>query len=369
MASARLDDYFDPLAKARELIEAGKADVAVDLLEALQATGRGGILLQRARVTARIAAGQLEIALAVASGAVAMYPDVAAMAVTLGEALLANNHLATAIGEFQRALRIDPDSLEARTFLGIAWLEAGEADKAADEFAKLPEEAAQLPAIAAKLAEIEAMRARPRSDARYVRHLFDQFSADYDQRMIGQLGYGAPQILRGLADLIGLLYRDPLAILDLGCGTGLSGAAFFDLAAQLVGIDLSPAMVEKAKARGIYNDVRVGDIETVADESAYDLVLAADTLVYLGDLEPVFRAAAKALVAGGTFLFTVERKDGDGYELGPKRRWRHSETYLRRVAGDAGFDVAGFLECSPRSEAGVPVEGYAVALTLAEKVG
>ena len=206
------------------------------------------------------------------------------------------------------------------------------------------------------------MRTRPRSDPRYVRHLFDQFSADYDARMIGQLGYGAPQILRSLADLIGLLYRDPLSILDLGCGTGLSGAAFYDLAVRLDGIDLSPAMVEKAKARGIYNDVRVGDIETPASECGYDLVLAADTLVYLGDLEPVFRAAANALAPGGTFLFTVERKEDDGYELGPKRRWRHSEAYLRGVAAETGFNIAGFLECSPRTEAGVAVEGYAVAL-------
>ena len=356
------------LPKPDELIEAGKADVAVDLLEALHATGRGGLLLQHARVTAHIAAGNIEKALAIARDAAAIFPDVATVAVALGEALLANGHLAVAIAEFQRALRLDPDALEARVFLGCAWLEAGEADKAADEFAKLPEDGIG-PSISAKLAEIEAMRTRPRSDPRYVRHLFDQFSADYDARMIGQLGYGAPQILRNLADLIGLLYRDPLSILDLGCGTGLSGAAFYDLAVRLDGIDLSPAMVEKAKARGIYNDVRVGDIETAASDGGYDLVLAADTLVYLGDLEPVFRAAAEALVSGGTFLFTVERKEDDGYELGPKRRWRHSETYLRAVAAATGFDVAGFLECSPRTEAGVPVEGYAVALTLAEKVG
>jgi predicted TPR repeat methyltransferase len=113
----------------------------------------------------------------------------------------------------------------------------------------------------------------------------------------------------------------------------------------------------------------VGDIETAVGEGGYDLVLAADTLVYLGDLEPVFRAAAKALVPGGAFLFTVERKEEDGYELGPKRRWRHSEKYLRGLAAETGFDVTGFLECSPRSEAGVPVQGYAVALSLAEKVG
>jgi predicted TPR repeat methyltransferase len=360
MANARLADDEDPLGRAEALIAAGKSDEAVRLLERLHEAGRGGLLLQAARARALIAVGDREKALAVAREAAALYPSVATAIVTLGEALLASGHLATAIGEFHRALRLDPGFAPARFLLGCAWLEAGEADKAADAFDALTDDDA--PGLAEKRAEIEAMRARPRSDARYVRHLFDQFSVDYDARMIGQLGYGAPQILRGLADLIGLLYRDPLSILDLGCGTGLGGSAFFDLASRLDGIDLSPAMVEKAKARGIYNDVRVGDIETAASDSGYDLVLAADTLVYLGDLGPVLRAAAKALAPGGTFLFTVERKEDDGYELGPKRRWRHSETYLRRVAAETGFDIAGFLECSPRSEAGVPVEGYAVAL-------
>jgi predicted TPR repeat methyltransferase len=361
MANARLDDYFDPFAKAEALIDEGKADVAVALLEALHETGRGGLLLQQARVTAHIAAGRTEDALAIARNAAGLFPDASGMAVTLGEALLANGHLPTAIGEFQRALRLNPNAIEARVFLGYAWLDAGEADKAADEFAKLPE---TTPSIAAKLAEIEGMRARPRSDPRYVRHLFDQFSHDYDARMLGELGYGAPLILRNLAEMVGLAHRGPMAIFDLGCGTGLSGAAFADLAVRLDGIDLSPAMIEKARARGIYDDLHVADIEQALTEDAraYDLILAADTLVYLGNLDSLFAGVAKRLSAEGAFLFTVERKEGDGFELGPKRRWRHSESYLRNEAARAGFDVAGFLECHPRTEAGVPVEGYAVAL-------
>ena len=68
----------------------------------------------------------------------------------------------------------------------------------------------------------------------------------------------------------------------------------------------------------------------------------------------------RQLVAFGQVF--SQSADAKGFELGPKRRWRHSESYLRSAAAAAGLDVAGLLECVPRTEAGKPVEGYAVAL-------
>jgi predicted TPR repeat methyltransferase len=56
---------------------------------------------------------------------------------------------------------------------------------------------------------------------------------------------------------------------------------------------------------------------------------------------------------------------GEGFELGPKRRWRHSEAYIRARAAAAGLSVAGLVAASPRTEANQPVEGWAVALTAA----
>src|SRR6185312_5840841 len=209
------------------------------------------------------------------------------------------------------------------------------------------------------IAQARAMLAAPRSDAGYVRHLFDQFAADYDSRMSGLLAYAAPQILRQLAELVMPGARD-LRVLDLGCGTGLTGLVFKDMAARLDGIDLSPAMIAKARSRRLYSHLAVGDIESA--QGPHELWLAADTLVYLGDLTKIFGAASRALRPGGSFLFTVERKEGEGFELGPKRRWRHSEHYLRQQADLHGFDVVGLLECAPRHEAGRPVEGFAVAL-------
>jgi predicted TPR repeat methyltransferase len=136
------------------------------------------------------------------------------------------------------------------------------------------------------------------------------------------------------------------------------------MAARLDGIDLSPKMIEKAAALGIYDRLSIGDIEAAlgAWDMCYDLVVAADTMVYLGNLQALFAGVASTLKDGGHFLFTVEKHGPVGFALGPKRRWRHSESYLRELAALHGFNVAGFLGCTPRSEASVPVEGYAVAL-------
>jgi predicted TPR repeat methyltransferase len=350
----------DPLGEAQDLIAAGKAAEAATLLRNLIEAGRGGLLARLTLARAQRETGDLSAALATARETAMLNPNVAVVVVALGEVLLASGRLPTAIAEFQRALRLDPENVDARFLLGSAWLEAGEPEKALEAFAQIE----RREGLEEGIAQAEAMRTAQRSNPRYVRHLFDQFSSDYDQRMIGQLGYRAPAVLRELAALILPVQRD-LAILDLGCGTGLSGEAFANMAAAIDGVDLSPSMIAKAKTRDVYRELVVGDIETALAHfsSGYDLVLAADTVVYLGDLTVLMREVEKTLRAAGHFLFTVEKKDGDGFELGPKRRWRHSESYLRAAAEHAGFDISGFVACIPRSEAGVAVDGFAVALS------
>ena len=349
----------DPIEAAEALIAGGRAEEAARELRARLDAGRGGLLARLTLVKALVAAGDTPGALAQAREAVSLHPNVAPAVLALGEALLATELLPAAIAELQRALRLDPDQPRARELIAAAWLKAGEADKALESLRELDNPPA------AMLAAAEAIKQAPRSDPGYVRHLFDQFSADYDSRMIGQLGYAAPQILLDLAAMVMPGRRD-LSILDLGCGTGLAGVAFKPLAARLDGVDLSPAMIEKARARHIYDNLIVADLETALSMPgpAYDLILAADTLVYLGDLSSVFEAAHARLDADGMFLFTVEKAAGTGFELGPKRRWRHSEPLLRRLAGQEGFEVAGLVAATPRHEAGEPVQGFAVALAL-----
>jgi len=349
----------NPLDTADRLLQDGKAAEAVAFLSLLVAEGRGGFVARLLLARALDDAGRPAEAVALAGETARLHPDIAEAALAHGALLLAAEKLPDAIAEVQRALRIDPENAGARFLVGCAWLEAGEAEKALAAFSVLSPE--DVPEVAAKIAEAETMRTQARSDAGYVRHLFDQFSSDYDERMLGQLAYRAPQALRELAQFI-MPGLTGLAVLDLGCGTGLSGVAFRDRAAHLTGVDLSPAMIEKARTRAIYDDLQVGDIESGLGGNLYDLVIAADTLVYIGDLAVTFKTVAAALKPEGHFLFTTEAREGEGFELGPKRRWRHSEAYLRDLAARHDFAVVGLLACVPRHEAHEPVPGYAVAL-------
>src|SRR3954468_820823 len=341
----------DPIEAAEVLIASGRADQAARDLRARLDAGRGGLLARLTLIKALLATGDTQRALEEAREAVSLNPNVAVAVLALGEALLAAEALPTAIAELQRALRLDPALTRARELIAAAWLKAGEADKALENLRQLENPPPEM------IAACKAIKAASRSDPGYVRHLFDQFSADYDQRMIGQLAYAAPQILFDLAGMV-LPGAENLSILDLGCGTGLAGAVFKPLAARRDGVDLSPAMIAKARARRIYDQLEVADLETSlsAPKQSYDLILAADTLVYLGDLSAVFKGALNCLAPDGCFLFTVEKADGEGYELGPKRRWRHSEAYLRRLAEQSGFSLAGLVAAAPRQEASQPVE-------------
>jgi len=96
------------------------------------------------------------------------------------------------------------------------------------------------------------------------------------------------------------------------------------------------------------------------------LVVAADVLVYVGDLVPVMRAAAIALRPGGLFCATTELCDGDGFALGPSRRYAHSPAYMRRVAVEAGLQVLVLEEAVPRWEKGQPVSGLVLVARCAD---
>jgi predicted TPR repeat methyltransferase len=353
---------FDP-AEAAELLAAGRAAEVAARCEALIAHGRGGVLTRVALGRALVALGRAREAIDVLREANLLSPDTAEVVLALGEGLAAADALPAAIGELQRAARLAPDDGRPRWQMALLWLKAGEPDKAeAEGEAARALGGADSDGLAGLRAEAERMRSAARADPGYVRQLFNQFAADYDTRMRGRLGYAAPSILR---DLAGLLI-DPTRrfdILDLGCGTGLSGIAFKPIARRLVGVDLSPRMLEKARALGVYDALIEADAENLPREvdELFDIVTAADVLVYLGDLAKLFATVRARLLDDGLWLFTTERGDAEDFERGPKRRYRHGERYLRALAEAHGFYVASLVECVTRYEAGEPVASWAAA--------
>ncbi len=278
----------------------------------------------------------------------------------VAHAALLHGRFDAAITCFERALELEPDSRDAVWGLATAWYGRGQIKKALGLYRRYLE---LNPGSAVGTHMVAALGDSPKptraSDA-YVESLFDRFAEDFDRKLLKDLKYQGPQML--LEAVTGVLPRSPprLDILDLGCGTGLAGLQFQPLARRLKGVDLSPKMIEHARARGIYDAIWVAELTAAMEamNEEFDLLVAADVFVYIGDLEPVFAAAAGALRPGGLFAFTLEWRRRPGYKLTGSGRYAHNPAYLRKCGKAAGFKEVSGTEAELRLEFGKPVKGY-----------
>jgi predicted TPR repeat methyltransferase len=213
------------------------------------------------------------------------------------------------------------------------------------------------------LARLGVGEATPAMTAVYVRRLFDQHAPDFDESLLKRLDYRAPALLlEALRRVAGGRLRLG-SVLDLGCGTGLAGAAFRPFCDWLVGVDLSPAMIEQARGKGLYDRLVADDLLAflAAEQGAqHQLVLAADVFVYVSDLAPAVAAVAAVLAPGASFAFTVETHRDGGVRLQPTLRYAHGADHVRAAIAAAGLTCVELAPASTRSEKGVPVDGLVV---------
>jgi predicted TPR repeat methyltransferase len=204
--------------------------------------------------------------------------------------------------------------------------------------------------------------------AGYVASHYDAYADTFDDHLLGTLAYATPGLIAAALDAAGALASRPSA-LDLGCGTGLMGAALAGKVGRLVGCDLSAGMVEKARARGVYDELAVGDILSFLGGATerFGLVTCADVFPYIGDLSGVTRAIAGVMDAGGWFAFSAERGEGDDFRLSTSGRYNHSESYLRRLADEAGWSVVSHEERELRRQHGDPVMGHVMLWRLTSR--
>ena len=273
---------------------------------------------------------------------------------------------AAADGDWRAAAEVLEQALErapawppALFALGEARDKLGDAEGAAAAFhASLAADPGDRQGAAARLGLLGATTAPASLPPAYVARLFDDYAPRFDKHLTEALAYRAPALIVEMLDEVapGRRFR---AGLDLGCGTGLAGVALRARVDQLAGVDLSPAMVAKARPLRVYDNLEVGEIVTYLQrfEAAFNLIVAADALVYFGALDEAFVAAAHALAPGGLFAFTAETFVGEGFRLDATMRFSHARAYLEATAAAAGLRPIAIREAWARREAGKDASG------------
>ena len=286
-----------------------------------------------------------------------------------GLALAALERRPEAAQAWERALGCDDQFLPAWVDLGSLLRDLGQRERALQCLERALALGADDPMLRFQVAALRQAQQAPEAPPReYVQRLFDGYAEGFDAHLVGTLGYRTPQLLaEGLATT-GVAHF--ATALDLGCGTGLLAAPLQGWVDRLDGMDLSAAMLEKARTLGRYDRLEQGDIaeHLARTDRRYALVLAADVFVYLGALEPVFEGVMRVLEPGGVFAFSVEAADGEGdkavddapcpgYVLRATLRYAHTERYLRTLAQAHGLQVCATRRHALRQDHGATIVG------------
>jgi predicted TPR repeat methyltransferase len=374
------------------LLHAGRAVFAVPVLERAAALGAGAealVVLGRAlRET-----GDQEASERALTEALAADPASAEARMQLGVTLLDRRRTAEAVDALERAARQSPDKPERHFWLANALLDDGRegaarasyrraleldpshrgrhlAEGRALSHAGFRDGARRLyrwgltlapddPELAHLAAALDGETLARASDDYVVTH-FDRFAHNFDEVLVDKLDYRGPELHVAAAErILGAGRRGDLTVLDGGCGTGLCGPLLRPLAARLVGVDLSPGMLARAAERGVYDELRAAELTAAlrAEPQAYDLISAADVLVYFGDLTELLDAVAGALRPGGIAIVSTEHRETGTFELMGSGRYAHSDGYVRDAAARAGLAVVEATPCGLRRERGRPVAG------------
>lgn len=308
--------------------------------------------------------GRLEEAAQAYQKAIESNPKHADAHNNMGNLLSSLGRAKEAVEYYCKVITLTPNHPESRKLLGIAYYTIGKIDEAADVFRKWVAEEPDNPVAQHMYAACSGENVPVRASNAYVESTFDAFSGTFDAKL-GMLGYRAPQLVADAAAMF-CAPAKALVVLDAGCGTGLCGPLLAPYASRLIGVDLSGGMLDRARERGVYDELIKAELTEylLGQCNAFDVIVSADTLVYFGPLEAVVAAAHAALQAGGILCFTVEAAAGDafdaGYRLNPHGRYSHHRSYVEQVLTAAGFGELSIESAILRNEGGSGVPGLVV---------
>ena len=371
---AQTADARDPIALHAAGVQAygaGQLDVAADLI--VQAIGANGHMPEFHYNLAIVlrAQGKLKEAAASYKHAILLKPDYADAHNNLGNVWKTLGKENEARACFARALACKPGNADTYYNLGVLCSEAGERDEAARHFRRCldldPDDSRGAGMLLAHLGLTSVPERTPEAQ---LLKLYDVRSRYWDRE---SSYFGHALVTEGLQQHTGTTKLD---ILDIGCGTGLVGAQVRPLASRLDGVDLSSAMLEKARDKKIYDRLDQADLLTFMSghKASYDAVLGAATLIHFGDLQAVFQAAALCLRNRGLFVFTLFSGDAEvdfavaaSDKLAQSGCYTHSGGYVTRMAPESGFSLEMLKNAvHEHDEGGNPVSGLLVVLRRGE---
>jgi predicted TPR repeat methyltransferase len=246
-----------------------------------------------------------------------------------------------------------------------------------------------------------------RKSNEFVAELFNSFADTFDDKLLNTLEYKVPRLVGELAMKLASTYN---AVMDAGCGTGLAGRYIRPLVPDgpIVGVDVSQKMLDKAKlctvsfgcglpirivggdvkdpseGRALYDGLVKMDLEAMTVQKlveatgistlkGFDLVVAADVMVYFGSLDHLLETFASISLPGGRLIFSCEfvtiEEAPSGWRLLPHGRFGHAKNYVVESAKKAGYLIVHYEEIIPRTEKGEPVRGHLFAFELMDEGG
>ena len=302
--------------------------------------------------TAAAQTGQIDQAINAFKRVTAIRPDYADAYYNMAVVLKDQGKLEEAIEASKKALSLKPDYAEAYYNMGNVLKDQGKLEEAIEAYKKalsLKPDYAEAGHILSSLTG-KTTKSAPRE---YVENLFDKYAHKFDQSLVVELSYDIPKVITQLAleqhgsGSLG-------SILDLGCGTGLTGEKIRPHCTYLEGIDLSKKMLEIAESRNVYDKLdHVDIVEYLSNaELDFDCFIATDVFIYVGDLSEVFRLVKIRNKKPGKLIFSTEHTNEKGFHLEKSGRYSHSKSYIEELCREFKFSISHFSETNLRKEKG-----------------
>ncbi len=278
---------------------------------------------------------------------------------SLGGCYRQTGETAKAIDCYRRLLAIEKNHLVGHNAIAYLYHKIGDKERAISHYQQVLAAEPEHPGAGYMLAALCGDKRVSAPPTDYVRTIFDDYASSFEQSLVNELEYRAPKLLEELCQRVLPPGFSTERLLDLGCGTGLSGMAFAGMAKEIFGVDISEKMLEIAKEKNVYSGIFSGNIVEFlgAGKEKYSFFLACDVFNYFGELSNVFRVVAANSLPDAYLCFSTETREKEGFALGETGRFSHNPDYIRALIDRCDFSLLAEEKALLRKERGEWVKG------------